>query len=127
MGYRLNPELDGISDSATIGTNILRHGYFVFDLDDGEVSIAQVKYTKDSDIEEIESASHSSILGEGSNISSNSSTYVPSNNPSINSSNNDGSSTSASAPSTSSNHANSPIFVSFSMLMALLVMYGSCM
>lgn len=42
-------------DDLIFGDNVLRHGYFVFDLDAEEISMAQVKITNDEDIEEITS------------------------------------------------------------------------
>ncbi|KAL6450021.1 LOW QUALITY PROTEIN: SAP2 Candidapepsin-2 [Candida maltosa Xu316] len=39
-----------VSDSNIFGDNFLRHAYIVYDLDDNEISIAQVKYTSESNI-----------------------------------------------------------------------------
>lgn len=58
-------ELDEDDDYDVFGDNILRSGYFVYDLDDYEISIAQVKFTDDSDIEDIESAIPSAIQAKG--------------------------------------------------------------
>lgn len=44
-----------------LGNNILRNGYFVFDLDGKEISMAQVKYTKDEDIEVVSSTIPSAV------------------------------------------------------------------
>lgn len=44
-----------------LGNNVLRNGYFVVDLDDKEVSIAQVKITDDEDIEVVSSTVPSAV------------------------------------------------------------------
>lgn len=43
------------TDFITIGDNMLRHAYWVYDYDNFEVSVAQTKFTSDTDVEEVDS------------------------------------------------------------------------
>ncbi|CCH41785.1 Barrierpepsin [Wickerhamomyces ciferrii] len=52
---------DSYDNSITLGSSFLRSAYVVFDLEDKEVSIAQIKYTEDEKIEVVESSIPSAI------------------------------------------------------------------
>lgn len=45
--------LSSQNDEYILGDNFLRHAYVVYDLEDRKISMAQVKYTSDSDIQEL--------------------------------------------------------------------------
>ena len=48
--FMINVLLFGTSDYNILGDNFLRSAYIVYDLDDNEISLAQVKYTTASNI-----------------------------------------------------------------------------
>jgi Eukaryotic aspartyl protease. len=60
LGVSTLPEQE---DFILLGHNILKHAYLVFDLEDREVSIAQVELSKKSDIQEIVSLVPSAVKG----------------------------------------------------------------
>lgn len=45
--------LSSTNDEYILGDNFLRHAYVVYDLEDRKISMAQVKYTSESDIQEL--------------------------------------------------------------------------
>jgi len=55
--------IPGQEDFIILGHDILKHAYLVFDLEDREVSIAQVKLSKKSDIQEIVSQVPGAVKG----------------------------------------------------------------
>jgi yapsin 1 len=55
--------LPGLEEVIVLGNNILKHAYLVFDLEDREVSIAQVKISKMNDIQEIVSLVPGAVKG----------------------------------------------------------------
>lgn len=45
--------LSSVKDEYILGDNFLRHAYIVYDLEDRKIAMAQVKYTSESDIQEL--------------------------------------------------------------------------